>query len=221
MPSFEQGLLDVLRENPDVIVVGELREAETMRRTLNAAEAGHLVIATLHATNVEEAIYRLLNSFSLDAQEAIRFQIASTLSWLIVQSLTTVKNFDSRVPILSILRGTPSVKALIRESKLHQLENALQTGKDEGMFSSTRYLKEYLEPRRTFTSASEVFQPSTESTHDIIYKSKLLEAGGVPLKEKTKKPILIQSGGGEEEMDQFLTIDEEYSIQELIREYEK
>ena len=219
MPSFEQGLLDVLRENPDVIVVGELREPETMRRTLNAAEAGHLVIATLHATNAEEAVYRLLNSFSIDAQEAIRFQIASTLSWLIVQSLASVRNSETRVPVLSILRGTPSVKSLIRESKLHQLENALQTGKDEGMFSSNRYLKEYLETKRTFVPASEVFQPSTESTPDIIYKSKLLHAETVPLREKSKKPILIQTG--EEDIDQFLTIDEEFSIQELIREYEK
>ncbi len=194
MPSFEQGLLDVLRENPDVIVVGELREAETMRRTLNAAEAGHLVIATLHATNAEEAVYRLLNSFSMDAQEAIRFQIASTISWLIVQNLTTVKNSETRVPVLSILQGSSSVKALIRESKLHQLESTLQTGKEEGMFSAKRYLKEYLEVRKSFVPASEVFQPSAESTSDIIYRSRLLHEEMASSKEKSRKPILIKTG---------------------------
>ena len=85
--SFERGLLDSLREEPNVIVIGELREPETMRLSINAAEAGHLVIATLHATNAEEAIYRLCNSVPLESQNEVRYQISSTISWLIVQQL--------------------------------------------------------------------------------------------------------------------------------------
>ncbi|MEN6466247.1 MAG: PilT/PilU family type 4a pilus ATPase [Syntrophaceae bacterium] len=220
MPSFEQGLLDVLREDPDIIVVGELREPEAMRRTLNAAEAGHLVIASLHATNAEEAIYRLLNSFSVESQEAIRFQIASTLSWLIVQNLVHLKNVESRVPLLSVCRGSSSVKSLIRDNKMHQLENAIQTGKDEGMLSASRY-KEWLDSRKTFVSAAEVFVPSSEATKDIIYKSRIFdEAELVTAAAPAKKPIIIQGGGADDD-EHFLTIDEEYSIQELVSELEK
>lgn len=215
MPSFEQGLLDVLREDPDIIVVGELREPEAMRRTLNAAEAGHLVIASLHATNAEEAVYRLLNSFSIESQEAIRFQIASTLSWLIVQNLVQLKHVDSRVPLLSVCKGTSSVRALIRDNKMHQIENAIQTGKDEGMLSMARY-REWLDAKKNFVPASEVFVPSTEATKDIIYRSRIFED---PEPVSPKKPIIIQ--GGVEEDEHFLTIDEEYSIQELVSELEK
>lgn len=217
IPSFEQGLLDVLREDPDIIVVGELREPEAMRRTLNAAEAGHLVIASLHATNAEEAIYRLLNSFSLESQEAIRFQIASTLSWLIIQRLVHFKNVDSRVPMLSVCRGSSSVKALIRDNKMHQIENAIQTGKDEGMLSEARYM-EYLESRRAFVPASEVFVPSTEATKDMIYKSGIFEEAEI-VSVPARKPIIVQ--GSLDDYDQMLTIDEEYSIQELVSELEK
>ena len=96
MPSFEQGLLDVLRENPDVIVVGELRESETIKLALNAAEAGHLVIATLHASTPEEAIYRICNAVNVESQDEIRYQLASTLSWLIVQRCRSA-NYPSRV----------------------------------------------------------------------------------------------------------------------------
>lgn len=217
IPSFEQGLLDVLREDPDIIVVGELREPEAMRRTLNAAEAGHLVIASLHATNAEEAIYRLLNSFSLESQEAIRFQIASTLSWLIIQRLVHFKNVDSRVPMLSVCRGSSSVKALVRDNKMHQIENAIQTGKDEGMLSEARYM-EYLESRRAFVPASEVFVPSTEATKDMIYKSGIFEEAEI-VSVPARKPIIVQ--GSLDDYDQMLTIDEEYSIQELVSELEK
>jgi pilus retraction protein PilT len=216
MPSFEQGLLDVLREDPDIIVVGELREPEAMRRTLNAAEAGHLVIASLHATNAEEAIYRLLNSFSIEAQEAIRFQVASTLSWLIVQNLVHLRNVETRVPLLSVCRGTSSVKALIRDNKMHQIENAIQTGKDDGMLSMTRY-KEWLEVKKSFVPASEVFIPSAEATRDVIYKSRIFDDAEPAA--PAKKPIIIQ--GGVDDEDRFLTIDEEYSIQDLVIEFEK
>jgi len=118
VPSFNQGLLDALRENPDVIFVGELREPDTIRLTLNAAESGHLVFATLHATDAENAIYRINNCVSGENQEAIRYQFASSLSWLIVQQLTYIEKAGFRVPVLSILKATPSVQSNIRENKL-------------------------------------------------------------------------------------------------------
>lgn len=175
MPSFAQGLLDVLRESPDVIVVGELRESEVMQLTINAAEAGHLVIATMHASTPEETIYRLCNSVPMDSQDEMRYQLASTLKWLIVQHLVQIDTVGFRVPLLTIVRASTSVKNIIRENKLHQLHNAISTGQSEGMFTSERYLTEYLQNRQKFTHPGTIFRPSVEKLNDAIYQSPLLE----------------------------------------------
>ena len=177
VPTFRQGLLDVLREDPDVIVVGEIREPETIRLTLSAAESGHLVIASIHAAQAEDAIYRICNSFSLDAQDEIRFQLASSLSWLIVQQLLYIDRLRFRAPLLSILRGTQSVKGLIRENRLPQIENAMHTGKKDGMFTKERYLEEFLNPRKTFVLPSQSFRPGAESVRDEGYSSSLVRRG--------------------------------------------
>ncbi|MDD5713046.1 MAG: PilT/PilU family type 4a pilus ATPase [Smithellaceae bacterium] len=175
VPSFRQGLIDVLREDPDVIVVGEMREPEVMRLTLNAAESGHLVIASLHATNSEDAIYRISNSFPPEAQEEIRFQIASTLAWVIVQQLVYMERFMFRVPLLSIMKGTSSIKGVIRENKLPQMENTIHTGKNEGMFTMKRYLTEYVNVADSFVHPSQSFKPSEEVVFEEIYKSPLID----------------------------------------------
>jgi twitching motility protein PilT len=179
MNSFEQGLLDVLREDPDVIVVGEIRDPETIKLTLNIAESGHLIIATLHASNSEEALYRILNAFPMEAQDDIRFRLASTLSWLIIQELTYLDEFGFRVPVLSILRASQSVKGTIRENKLHQIENIIHLGKGEGMFSMDRYLNEFVLVQKKMNPPLKVFQPSTEDGSEIIYRSPLIERESV------------------------------------------
>ncbi len=172
--TFRQGLLDVLREDPDVIVVGELREPETIRLTLDAAESGHLVIASIHAARAEDAIYRICNSFPLDSQDAIRFQLASTLSWVVIQQLLYVERLRFRVPLLSILRGTQPVKGLIRENRLPQIENAMHTGKKDGMFTKERYLDEFLTPKENFVLPVQSFRPAPESVPDAGYTSSLI-----------------------------------------------
>jgi twitching motility protein PilT len=222
MPSFAQGLLDVLRENPDVIVVGELREPETMKLTLNAAESGHLVIATLHASTPEEAIYRLCNAVSVESQSEIRYQLASTLSWLIVQRLVYLESAGNRVPLLSIVRGAPSIKNLIRENKLHQMESAIQIGKNDGMFNSDRYLNEYLASRQIFTSPLQIFRSSSEQAADITYKSPIME--GKPRPAAAKKhslatraePIVINTDFSDYEFENILNIEEDESLSELL-----
>ncbi|HPC04353.1 MAG TPA: PilT/PilU family type 4a pilus ATPase [Syntrophales bacterium] len=178
--SFEQGLLDALREDPDVIVVGELRERATMRLTLNAAEAGNLVIATLHATNPEDAVYRLCNAFPMEAQEEVRSQLASTLQWLIVQNLVFQEKLGYRLPMLSILRNTQPVKGIIRDNKLFQLESTIQMGKADGMFTRERYIKDFLNTREQFTPPSRAFQPSEEVTRERLYRSPLMAGAGNP-----------------------------------------
>jgi twitching motility protein PilT len=220
MPSFEKGLLDVLREDPDVIVVGELREPEVMRLTLNAAESGHLVIASLHATNAEDALYRLCNSFPTDAQEEIRYQIASTLAWIVVQQLICHERLGFRVPLLSILRGSQSVKGMIRENKLPQIESAIQIGKSDGMFSMERYLKEYLSSKDSFYPPVENFKPSEEASRETIYHSPLLDGDPEPAAPKQKRTSAEEKSviflHPEDDAEKHFMIDEKATVDELI-----
>jgi twitching motility protein PilT len=223
VPTFEKGLLDILREDPDVIVVGELREPEVMRLTLNAAESGHLVIASLHATNAEDALYRLCNSFPVEAQEEIRFQLASTLQWILIQQLVYQENIGFRIPVLSIVRGTQAVKGLIRENKIPQIESAIQMGKADGMFTMERYLRDFIGSKKNFVPPSENFRPSPEVSQDIIYTSPLVDPEGGTL--RPRRPIPVQEVkpavvhgqqadlGPEEHVHSF---DEKATVDELI-----
>ena len=213
IPSFEQGLIDVLREDANVIVVGELREAETMRLVLNAAESGHLVIATIHASTPEEAIYRMCNAASADAQNEVRNQLASTLAWITVQQLLYLEKAGQRVPILTIVRGTQAIKNNIRDNNLHQISNIIETSKKEGMFSAEHYLNEYLGTRSSFTPIGKTFLPSTELSKSVFYKSPLTE-DAPPIKQVMKyqtktveKPIVDTSGYGDENFDNILNIE--------------
>jgi pilus retraction protein PilT len=223
MPSFEQGLMDVLREDPDVVVVGELREPETFRLTLNAAESGHLVIASLHATNSEDAVYRICNSFSAELREAVHTQLASTLAWLVVQQLVYLEGVGFRVPVLSILRGTPGVKGIIRDSRLSQIESAIQTGRADGMFTMEAYWKEYLSKRDHFTPPNESFKPSTEATPESIYYSPLMGSHGPPRKTPTRPratetPEEVPRQPQHEDDPRYYVIDEEANVEELIEQ---
>jgi pilus retraction protein PilT len=205
MPSFEQGLVDVLREDPDVIVVGELREPEVMRLTLNAAESGHLVIATLHATHAEDAMYRLCNSFPLEAQEEIRHQVASTLQWLVVQQLVIKEDTGFRVPVLSILKGNQSIKGILRENKIPQLESAIQMGKNDGMFTAERYIREYLSKVGSFASPQDIFKPSVEISQEEVYHSPLVDgesSGPRPVQcRKLEQPRVSVAQGSQAYLD--------------------
>ncbi len=223
VPTFEKGLLDVLRENPDVIVVGELREPEVMRLTLNAAESGHLVIASLHATNAEDALYRLCNSFPIEAQEEIRFQLASTLQWILIQQLSFREDIGFRLPVLSVVRGTQAVKGLIRENKIPQIESAIQMGKADGMFTMERYLREFIGSKKNFVPPSENFKPSPEISQDIIYTSPLVDPDASILRPRRPasvqevKPAAVPGQqadfGPEEHVHSF---DEKATVDELI-----
>ncbi len=175
VPSVERGLIDVMRADPDVIMVGELRDPVTIRLTLNAAESGHLVIATLHATNMEDALYRIINSVPPEAEEYVRYQLASTLSWIILQKLVYHEKAGFRVPLLGILRGTSQIKGIIRDKKLHQIENALHTGKNDGMFTQERYLKEVLDVGKQYSNPGINFKPSAEAAADAAVTTMLFD----------------------------------------------
>jgi twitching motility protein PilT len=195
-----------------------------MRLTLNAAESGHLVIATLHASNPEEAIYRLCNSVPVEAQNEIRYQLASTLSWLIVQQLSYQEKIGYRVPLLTIVRGSSSVKNIIRENKLQQLNSAIQMGKGDGMFSAERYMDEYLATRSDFVSPMKTFSPSSEVSQEIMYHSPLVEEMYEPVLSAVRRPPSVCAPGpaktmvesGFDESERMLTIDDDGSLQDVI-----
>jgi twitching motility protein PilT len=138
-PSFEQGLLDALREDPDVLMVGELREPETMRLTLNAAETGHLVLATVHSGSCAEALQRVVLAFPSEIQNNIAAQLADSLVAVVCQRLRYRTDLNLRVPECEILRSTHPVKTFIRNRDFFKLPQALETGAEYGMWSFDRY----------------------------------------------------------------------------------
>ena len=138
-PSFEQALVDALRENPDVLVVGEMRTAEVMRLTLSAAETGHLVIATMHSATCAEALTRLCMSFAADIQGSIRAQVADCFVGFVCQRLEFLSEYRLRVPICEVLLPNAAAKGTIRGGQFSQIANVLQTGGEVGMWNFERY----------------------------------------------------------------------------------
>ena len=131
--SFNRALVHGLRQDPDVIVVGELRDHEAMVTALKAAETGHLVLATLHSPNVALALERIIGVFEGSAQRQIVLQLANSLQGIISQELLPSVDRSRRVLAYEFLIATSAVRNLIRENNLHQLENCIQTGARDGM----------------------------------------------------------------------------------------
>ncbi len=145
-PSFEQGLYDALREDPDVLVVGELRDAATMRLTLEAAETGHLVLTTLHSATCAEALQRLVGAFPAEIQQGIATQLADCLLAVVSQQLRWFPDRNVRAPECEILLATQPVRAVIRQAQFFKLQTALETGAADGCWTFGRY-REWLERR--------------------------------------------------------------------------
>jgi twitching motility protein PilT len=131
--SFTSALRAALREDPDVILVGEMRDRETISLALTAAETGHLVFGTLHTNSAHKTVDRIIDSFSADQQEQVRAMLAESLRGVVAQQLLRKKGGAGRVAAHEILVGTPAVSNLIREGKTFQLPSVIQTGKREGM----------------------------------------------------------------------------------------
>ena len=138
-PSFEQALIDSLREDPDVLMVGEMREPEVMRLTLNASETGHLVFATVHSSTCVEALQRIANAFPSDMQGAVRAQLADCLAGVICQRLRYRPDLKIRLPELEVLVPTYAVKGLIRSGDFYRVVSSMETGGDQGMWTWQRY----------------------------------------------------------------------------------
>lgn len=138
--SFAHGLRAALRQDPDVILVGEMRDLETISIALEAAETGHLVLATLHTTDAPKTIDRIIDVFPGNQQEQVRIQLSSTLKGVISQQLLPRSDKNGRVAAMEILIGNKAVKNIIREGKSHQLKSVMQTGSKYGMMVMNNYL---------------------------------------------------------------------------------
>ncbi|MFQ5928853.1 MAG: type IV pilus twitching motility protein PilT [Acidobacteriota bacterium] len=145
--SFANALRSTLREDPDVILVGEMRDLETIQLALTAAETGHLVFATLHSPSAHQTVDRIIDVFSPAQQGQVRTQLAESLEAVITQTLCK-KIGGGRVVALEILVGTPAVRNLIREGKIHQLPSTMQTGKKDGMQTMDAALIELVTRRK-------------------------------------------------------------------------
>ena len=138
--AFSKALRATLRQDPDVILVGEMRDLDTMSIALEAAETGHLVMSTLHTNSASQTVDRIVDAFPAGQQEQIRIQLASVIKGVIAQQLLPKKDDDGRVAAFEIMVGTSAVKNIIREGKSSQLESAIQTGGKHGMIMMENYL---------------------------------------------------------------------------------
>lgn len=133
--SFANALRSSLRQDPDIIMVGEMRDLETIATALTAAETGHLVLSTLHTLGSENTIDRVIDVFPPHQQQQVRVQLASVLQGVISQQLLPTSDGRGRVVALEVLTMTSAVRNMIRENKTHQLQTVIQTGKSHGMIS--------------------------------------------------------------------------------------
>ena len=138
-PSFEQAIIDALRENPDVLVISEMRTPEVMGLTLDAAETGHLVLATMHSATCGEALNRLCMSFPSDIQGSIRAQLADCLVGVVSQRLQYLERLQLRVPMCEVLIPNSGARGTIRAGQFSQIGNVIQSGGEEGMWTFDRY----------------------------------------------------------------------------------
>ena len=140
VPSFAEAITRGLRQDPDVILVGEMRDLETMSAAITAAETGHLVFATLHTTGAARTVDRIVDAFPVDQQSQIRTQLASGIVAVVSQLLLVRPDRQGRVAAFEIMISTPAIQALVRDSKTYRITSEIQTGAKYGMITLDAHL---------------------------------------------------------------------------------
>ncbi|HQR04840.1 MAG TPA: type IV pilus twitching motility protein PilT, partial [Rhodocyclaceae bacterium] len=151
--SFNNALRSALREDPDVILVGEMRDLETIRLALSAAETGHLVFGTLHTSSAAKTVDRIVDVFPAAEKEMVRAMLSESLRAVISQALLKTKDGNGRVAAHEIMIGTPAIRNLIRENKIAQMYSAIQTGQQFGMQTLDQNLQDLV--KRNIVSPAE------------------------------------------------------------------
>jgi twitching motility protein PilT len=167
--SFANALKHVLRQDPDVILIGELRDLETISVALTAAETGHLVFATLHTQDAPQTIDRIIDVFPPHQQGQVRAQLAATLQGVVCQTLVKRANGSGRAVATEILVITPAIANLIREGKTYQIVSMMQSGRSQGMHTMDQHLADLVNAR-TIT-----YEAAAEKAHDIDGLGRLLQ----------------------------------------------
>jgi twitching motility protein PilT len=157
--SFKDALRAALREDPDIVLVGEMRDLETVSIAIETAETGHLVFGTLHTSSAGSTVDRIIDQFPADRQDQIRVMLASSLKGVISQMLCR-KIGGGRIPAMEVMFGIPSIANLIREAKIFQIPSIMQTGKKYGMVLMNEALldlvkKKIIEPQEAYAKAVE------------------------------------------------------------------
>jgi twitching motility protein PilT len=160
-PSFAEALRHALRQDPDVILVGEMRDLATMSIALTAAETGHLVFSTLHTNDTSQAIDRILDVFPAHQQPQIRQQLSLSLTGVVAQHLIPMQDGSGRIPAVELLVANDAIRNLIRSGKTHQIYSAITTGKPSGMQTLEESLAVLV--RRKTISREEALQRTVHS----------------------------------------------------------
>ncbi|OGD38679.1 type IV pili twitching motility protein PilT [Candidatus Azambacteria bacterium RIFCSPLOWO2_01_FULL_46_26] len=167
--SFHRALRAVLRQDPDVIMVGELRDPETMSTAITAAETGHLVFASIHTNNASQTIDRIIDSFPSGQQNQIRTQLSATLLGVFSQRLIP-RIEGGRIPVGELLIANAAVRNLIRENKSHQIDLVIETSAEEGMISLNRALAEMVKQREISLEQAELYSLNPAEMRMILQR---------------------------------------------------
>jgi twitching motility protein PilT len=159
--SFQNALKHVLRQDPDIILVGEMRDLETIGVALTAAETGHLVFATLHTADAAQTIDRVIDVFPPHQQQQVRVQLAGALQGVVCQTLARTSDGKGRVVATEVLVVTPAIRNLIREGKTHQIYSAMQAGAKFGMHTLDQHLAELVKQNRI------TYETGLEKSHHV------------------------------------------------------
>jgi len=167
--SFARALRSALRQDPDVIMVGEMRDLETISTALTAAETGHLVLATLHTNNAAQTIDRIIDSFPAEAKNQVRSQIAASLLGVVSQRLIPGVN-GGRIPAVEVMLANPAIRNLIRDGKIYQIDLVIETSSEEGMISLNRSLAELVRKGGISLENAELYSLSPSDLRMLLGK---------------------------------------------------
>ena len=196
-PSFEQALIDAMREDPDVLMVGEMRDPETMRLTMNASETGHLVFATVHSSTCAEAVQRVCAAFPSEIQNSVRAQLADCLVAVICQRLRYRADLKIRVPELEILMPSYAVKSFIRNGDFFKIAQGMETGAEQGTWTWQRY-QGWLEKKRDWHVPGDSEQADGDAGETPAVLNALPPLGAGPRSQPTSvsRPAKASSASG-------------------------
>ncbi|MGX8851358.1 type IV pilus twitching motility protein PilT [Amedibacillus sp. YH-ame10] len=166
--SFDMALRSAMREDPDVILVGEMRDYETIASVITLAETGHLVFSTLHTIGAAKTIDRIIDVFPAEKQSQIRMQLSGILKAVITQQLLPLSDGSGRVAALEIMTGTDAVGAMIRESKVHQINSLIQTGVKTGMQSLNYDLARLVRTGKVSREVAEKYSDDPNELHQYL-----------------------------------------------------